>query len=111
MSNMRDILPYLQNRLVEICVGTEYEEIVLADHNQKINGAIFGILKDIVGDFIYLHCYFVDKNGQLKSGCEVFINCIQITAMVPITANGGSLSDVMLGVSSINKIKKVLEIE
>jgi len=110
MTEIKDLLPELKNELLEVCVGDEYEEILSADSVRKINGVIYGVLKNIVGDFLILDSYRVDKTGKIVSGNIIYINSWAVKMFTKVDSNG-SLSDVLLSSSHTRKIKARLGIK
>lgn len=110
MSEIKSLLPILQGKLLEVSIGADYEELLLSDHTKKINGVIYGILQDVIDDFMVLNCYFVDKKGNLKSGNIVYINTWSVTAFTEVNARG-CLNDVLLSTAHTRKIKALLKID
>ncbi len=104
---MDSLLPTLKGKLLEISVGDEYEEIVMSDHVRKVNGVIYGILQDIVDEFIVISCYYISKDGKLQSGNVVYINTWAIKAFTQVNASG-CLNDVFLSSDHTRKIKALL---
>lgn len=110
MSNMNSLLPILKGKLLEVSIGDEYEELVMSDHVKKVNGVIYGILKDIVDEFIVLDCYYLTKEGELANGNIVYINTWAIQAFTQVNASG-CLNDVFLSSSHTRKIKALLGLD
>lgn len=106
MSDLNSLLPKLKNKLLEVGVGDEYEELVLTDHNKKINGVIYGVLKDIVEDFMVLDCYAI-KDGKLHNGNIVYINTWNVKYFTEANASG-SLNDVLLSSAHSRRMKVLL---
>lgn len=107
MSELKGLLPVLKNQLLEICVGDEYEELLTADSTRKVNGVIYGVLKDIVDDFLVLDSYFLTKEGKINSGNIIYINTWAVKMFTKVNANG-SLNDVMLSSDHTRKMKHLL---
>lgn len=107
MSQMNALLPILRDKLLEISVGDEYEEIILSDHVRKVNGVIYGILKDIVDEFLVVDCYYISKNGDLKHGNIIYINTWAIKAFTQVNSEG-CLNDVFLSSDHTRKMKLLL---
>ena len=110
MSKMDALLPRLKGKLLEISVGDEYEEIVLSDHVRKVNGVIYGILQDIVEEFLVLDCYYITKEGQLQDGNIIYINTWAIKAFTEVNSQG-CLNDVFLSSDHTRKMKALLGID
>jgi len=108
MSDATGILSKLQGKLLEVSVGDEYEEIVLSDHVQKINGVIYGTLVDIIGDFFVLNCYYMDNSKNLRQGNLVYLNSWNIKAFTELN-NEGSLNDVFLSAPHTRRVKELLK--
>lgn len=107
MKDLEKLLPRLRNKFLEITLGDEYEEIVLSDFTRKINGIIYGKLEDVIGDFLVLNCFYVNREGELCSGNMIYLNCWQVKAMTEVKTNG-SLNDAMVGTEHINKIRRLI---
>jgi len=107
MSKLAGLLPKLKGELVEVSVGDDYEDIVLSDTTKKVNGVIFGVLEDIVDDFMILNSLYVNKDGEIKTGNIVYINIFQIKIFTKIKSQG-SLNDVLLSSAHSRRIKQLL---
>jgi len=107
MSKINALLPTLKGKLLEISIGDDYEELVMSDHVKKVNGVIYGFLKDIVDDFIILDCFYINKQNEIKSGNIIYINTWAIKAFTEVNSSG-SLNDVLLGSGHTRKIKAML---
>lgn len=110
MSKLQTLLPHLKDELLEISIGDEYEEIISSDTVKKVNGVIYGVLKDIIDDFLIVDCYYLDKNGRLVSGNIVYINSWAIKVFTKVKANG-CLNDVLLSSSHSRKVKYLLGLD
>lgn len=109
MSDITGLLPTLKGKLLEVSIGDEYEELVMADHVKKVNGVIYGVLQDITGDFFVLNCYHITKEGQLSDGNIVYLNSWNIKAFTEVNSHG-CLNDVFLSSSHTHKMKVLLGI-
>lgn len=110
MSKMDALLPILKGKLLEISIGDEYEELVMNDHIKKVNGVVYGILEDIIDEFIVINCYYITKQNELKLGNIVYINTWAIKAFTQVNSRG-CLNDVLLGSSHTRKIKAILGLD
>jgi hypothetical protein len=111
MSKMDALLPRLKGKVLEISIGDEYEELTLNDHIKKVNGIIYGILEDVVDDFLVVSCYYFDKNGALhKRGNVVYINTWSVKVFTELNSRG-CLNDVFLSSEHSRKMKALLGID
>ncbi len=108
MSSVADLLPYLQNKYVEISIGDEYEEIVMSDHTKKINVVIYGKVIGTVADFLILNCFYIDSDNNLQKDNTVYLNTWNIKAITEITPENNGLNSVFLSASHNKKIRKLL---
>lgn len=109
MSKMDGLLPRLKDELLEFHVGDDYEEIHMADTTKKISGVIYGILRDIVDEFLVVDSFYLDRNGALVSGNIIYINTWAIKMFTKVKYNG-CLNDVLLSRAHTRKIKELLGI-
>lgn len=110
MSDISKLLPRLQDELLEIYVGDEYEELVMSDNVRKVNGSVFGYCKDLLGDFLVLDCFYINKKGELVKGNITYINVWSIKAITKVKSNG-SLSDVFMSSADTRKLKVLLGLD
>jgi hypothetical protein len=110
MANLVELLPDLQDQLIEICVGDEYEELLTADSTRKVNSVIYGILKDVIDNFFVVDSFYLTKEGKLSSGNILYINSWTVKLITKVKP-AGSLNDVMLSAEHTRKIKYLLGIE
>jgi hypothetical protein len=110
MSSIADLLPNLKDELIELCIGDDYEELVMSDNVRKVNGSIFGYCRDIVGDFVVVDCFFVNKRNEVVPGNRVYINSWSIKAITKVKSNG-SLNDVFMSSADARKLKAMLGID
>ena|SRR5690606_18325538 len=107
MSKLNGLLPKLKGELLEISIGDEYEEILSADSSKKVNGVIYGVLQDIVDEFIILDSFYLDKEGRISSGNIIYINSWAIKMFTKVKSNG-CLNDILLSSNHTRKIKYLL---
>jgi hypothetical protein len=107
MSELKGLLPELKGQLLEISLGGEYEELNTADSTRKVNGVVYGVLKNIVDDFLVLDSYHLTKDGKMSGGNIIYINTWAIQ-MFTVVNSSGSLNDVMLSSAHTRKIKYLL---
>jgi hypothetical protein len=110
MSKLDELFPKLKDELVEICVGDEYEELVMSDTTRKVNGSIFGKCKELIGDFLVLDCYYINKNNELSLGNIIYLNTWQIKAITKVKSNG-SLKDIFMSSADSRKMKMLLGLD
>lgn len=107
MSKLSSLLGTLKGELLEISIGDNYEDIVLSDTVKKVNGVIFGTLKDVVDDFLIVDSFFINKDGEVQTGNIVYINTWHVKVFTKVKSNG-SLNDVLLSASHTRRIKAIL---
>lgn len=110
MSKLASLLPKLKDELLEISIGDDYEELSLSDSTKKVNGVIFGYLKDIVDDFMIIDSFYINEKNELQSGNIVYLNTWQIKAFTKVKSNG-CLNDVLLSVTHTRRIKHLLGLD
>lgn len=110
MSSILELFPRLKDELVEVYIGDEYEEIVMSDNVRKVNGSLFGYCREVLGDFVILDCFFINKKGELSNGNIVYVNTWSIKAITKVKSNG-SLNDVFMSSSDTRKLKSLLGID
>jgi hypothetical protein len=110
MSKIDSLLPVLRGKLLEISIGDEYEELQMSDHVKKINGVIYGVLKDIVDDFLILDCYYINQKGLLSDGNIVYVNSWAIKVFTEVKPTG-CLNDILLSSSHTRKMKVLLGLD
>lgn len=107
MSKLSSLLETLKGELLEISIGDDYEDIVLSDTTRKVNGVIFGILTDIVDDFLIVDSFFINKNGEVQTGNVIYINTWHVKVFTKVKSNG-CLNDVLLSTTHTRRIKTIL---
>lgn len=100
----------LKGKLLELSVDDDYEELVLSDHTKKVNGVIYGYLREVVEGFIVLECFYIDNNNTLSLGNRVYVNTDWIKVFTEVN-NKGCLNDVLLSSSHSRKIKEMAKIK
>lgn len=110
MSKLDALLPKLKGKLLEISIGDEYEELQMSDHVKKVNGVIYGILRDIIDDFLVLDCYYLTAKGELADGNVVYINSWAIKVFTEVKPKG-CLNDVLLSSSHTRRMKTMLGLD
>ena len=110
MDNLKDLLPYFQNKPVEIYVGDQFEEVQMSDHSHQIKSVIYGFIKDVVSDFVVVDSFYDLGDGTVRTGNILFISGWQIVAITQLDGFG-SLKDVFMSIKDSSKVKKILNIK
>jgi len=107
MSNISELFPIIKNKLVEIAIGDEYEQVVNNDANINMQSVVVGYPIEIYGDFIAVKTMFLDDKNVIQRDNLIYINSMQIKLITEINSNG-SLDNSMMSVLDVNLIKRKL---
>lgn len=107
MSKLDGLLPRLKGEMLEICIGDEYEELVLFDNVRKVNTVIYGTFEEVVDDFVIINSFFTDVDGEFKQGNILYINTWHIKAFTKLKSNG-SLGEAFMSSDHSNKVKRLI---
>lgn len=112
MQDLTKLLPLLKDKYIELYVGSTFEELHFTDHSKTVDGAIYGKLNDVVGDFLIIDSFFIDRKDPnvIKTGNILLINSWSVIA-ISIIDGAGSLEDALLSVSHVHKIKAILNVK
>lgn len=107
--NKSELFKTLKGELLEISIADEYEELVFSDSVKKVNGVIFGYLKDVVEDILILDSFMINEDHKLVSGNTIYINTWYVKVFTKLNEKG-TLGDIFLSSAHSRRIKEMLGI-
>lgn len=93
--------------VLELYIGDQAATMQYDDYSVPENSSIYGEVIDVLDRFVVLRCLYLDNDGSVQNGNNIFINTFQIRAMTVLNSKG-SLKDIFLSSRDAKAIRKIL---
>jgi len=93
--------------IVEFYIGDQSATMQYDDFSVPENSSIYGKIIDVLDSFVLLQCMYLEGDGSLAVGNNVFINTSEIKAMTVLDTKG-SLKDIFLSSRDAKAVRRIL---